>query len=426
MRLVVAGQTDVGQSRGHNEDFLLKDHESGLYVVCDGMGGHAAGEVASETAACAIDEYVRANIDSVRAYDGSDDSLAAACDVLRRAIEHANDRVREVAASAKGRPGMGTTCVSVLVLDGKGVMGHVGDSRLYMQRGGNVFQLSEDHTYVNDAVRHGLLTREQARTSPYAHAVTRGIGMGETVCVDTLIFDLLPGDSLLLCSDGLYEYFDDPPELAGLLAAEDVETLPSQLVKLANERGGKDNITALVIKSRIDEDTDRHEIQRGTQITRNLETLRFIQLFRELTPKELVVVMNAFREAQVDAGRDVIEEGDKSENLYLIVEGECDVMRRGELITTLRAGSQFGEMALLNRRPRTATVRARTDVRLLALSRHDFNQVIRKDNAIAAKLLWKLAQSLSLRLDDLYLLRDSDADQSRRTQKLKMLSPFSD
>jgi serine/threonine protein phosphatase PrpC len=424
MKLVAFGKTDVGKSRGHNEDFMLKDHELGLYGVCDGMGGHASGEVASETAARALDSFVREHIDVVRGYDGTPEALDRARDMLREAVEYANAKVREAPSEGKGRPGMGTTCVCLLLLGNKGIMGHVGDSRLYMHRDGKVYQLSEDHTYVNDAIRHGLMTPEQAAASPYAHAVTRGLGMGEMVCVDTLAFDVSPGDSFLLCSDGLYEYFENNREIAQFLGDDDTEQLPDRLVGMANERGGKDNITAVVIKSRIDANTDRMAIHRGTQISTNLKTLQFIGLFQELSPKELVRVLNAFHDAEFDAGQTIIGEGETSENLYVIVEGECEVARRGEEITTLLAGSHFGEMALLNRRPRTATVKAKTPVRLLALSRHDFNRVIRQDNGLAAKLLWKLAQSLSLRLDDLYLMRETEAEMSRKTQRLQILSPF--
>ena len=104
------------------------------------------------------------------------------------------------------------------------------DSRLYLSRAGQVYQLSEDHTYVNDAIRHGLMTPEQAASSPYAHAVTRGIGMGEMVCVDTMVFDVTPNDSFLLCSDGLYDYFENNREIAEFLGADDTEQVPGRLV----------------------------------------------------------------------------------------------------------------------------------------------------------------------------------------------------
>jgi serine/threonine protein phosphatase PrpC len=423
MKLAVFGQTDVGKSRSHNEDFLLKDHELGLYAVCDGMGGHAAGEVASETAAQSLDEYVRAHKATIDAYDGTEETVEDVRALLRNAIEHANTRVREVAQSDKGKPGMGTTCVSMIVLGGKAVMGHVGDSRLFMFRDGKVYQLSEDHTYVNDAIRHGLMTREQALASPFAHAVTRGVGMSDTIAVDTLVFDVLPGDNFLLCSDGMYEYFENNQEVAKFLSEDSAEELPGRLVGMANDRGGKDNITALLVRAEDDAE-DGLSVRRKTQVSTNMRTLRFISLVQELTSSELVRVLNAFNDARFDAGQNIIEEGDTSEHLYVIVEGECSVMRHGEHMALLQAGSHFGEMALLNRRPRTATVRAKTDVRLLALSRHDFNSVIRQDSTIAAKFLWKLAQSLSLRLDDVYLLRDQDAEAAKRTQRIAVLSPF--
>jgi hypothetical protein len=242
------------------------------------------------------------------------------------------------------------------------------------------------------------------------------------VVVDTMVIDILPGDSFLLCSDGLHEYFDGGPEIARFLADDDAAAVPQRLVDMANERGGKDNVTALVIKA---QDDDEHVLARTSRVHSNFNTLRFIGLFQELSDQELLRVLAAFREAQFDAGQLVIREGDTSENLFVIVDGECEIYRHEESITVLQAGSHFGEMALLNRRPRAATVMARTDVRLLALARVDFNRLIVQDPALATKLLWKLAQALSLRLDDLYLLHDADAEAGRRTQRIEILSPFS-
>jgi len=195
MHVSVAGMTDVGRARGHNEDFMLQDEELGLFVVCDGMGGHAAGDVASRTAAEAIRDYVQQRRTLLGAFDGSEQSTIAVRNLLREAIEHASRAVFELASQEQGRHGMGTTCISMLTLGGKGVMGHVGDSRLYCHRDGVVYQLSEDHTYLNDAVKSGMMTLEQASESPYAHMITRGVGVQESVTVDTFVFDVLPGDT---------------------------------------------------------------------------------------------------------------------------------------------------------------------------------------------------------------------------------------
>ncbi|MCB0969637.1 MAG: serine/threonine-protein phosphatase, partial [Ilumatobacter sp.] len=137
------GETDVGRSRTHNEDFILVEPDLGLFLVCDGMGGHAAGEVASETAGKAVHRHVASNSHVIAEFDGSPSACEAVEGVLRAAIQAASAEVFDLARSGQGRHGMGTTCIALIVVGGKGFMGHVGDSRMYMVRGGRVWQLSQ-------------------------------------------------------------------------------------------------------------------------------------------------------------------------------------------------------------------------------------------------------------------------------------------
>ena len=243
------GSTDVGRKRQHNEDALLVDPELGLFLVADGMGGHAAGEVASARAV----EVVRGQLAGGRqaledlSRAATPEARAAAAALVETAVQRACAEVYRLAAADPSKRGMGTTLVSLVVAGNKAVVGHVGDSRVYLLRSGQCHRLTEDHTLVAAQVKAGTLTREQAQASQFRNVITRAVGIQESVQVDTLMVDLLPRDTFLLCTDGLYGYLPDE-ELAPLLANGAAKDLPARLIGLANERGGRDNITAVVVR----------------------------------------------------------------------------------------------------------------------------------------------------------------------------------
>lgn len=429
VQIIAHGTTDVGRVRQLNEDHLLVDAELGLYLVCDGMGGHAAGDLASRTAAETVREYLvqrRSTLEAIARGEKSADEAAA---LLRHGIQSASARVHELGQAEAARRGMGTTCTALLVLGGKGVMGHVGDSRLYLTRGAQIYQLSEDHTFVQEALRRGMLTPQQAAESQHHNILTRAVGPSPSVLVDTLVFDVLPGDTMLLCSDGLHGYFKNASELLGALAPERLDEIGSRLVATANERGGSDNITTIVTRARATAPEAQEQSERAERVNSALEALGHVVLFSELDMKELVKVSNAFRPIELEADQVVVHEGEVSETLFVIVKGAAKVTRNGVDVAILRAGDHFGEMALLSRRPRTATVRTLRQSRLYALERDRFFHLLKSDPVIAAKFLWRLAQTLSLRMDDMYVLQERSAqaeqDAKRMTKKYGLFpSPF--
>jgi serine/threonine protein phosphatase PrpC len=399
VHIVAVGKTDVGQKRDHNEDALLLEPELGLFVVCDGMGGHAAGEVASAHAVKTVQRVLAEHkglIDEARAENAeSRDRLVT---VVEMAVNTACSEIFSMATTDHGKAGMGTTLVMVLVVGGKGLMAHVGDSRLYMVRSGQIHQLSEDHSYTSELVKRGKMSREQARTSPYANVITRAVGIQKNVQVDTLMFDIIPGDTFLLCSDGLHGYFDDPNDLADALSQSDHEKIPDALITTANTRGGKDNITALIMRAVADEGDKALEEARATEINLKLDTLKKIPLFRFLTYQELVKVLNITYLESYDSGSIIVKEGDTGEELYVILAGRVVVTRQGQEIVELHPGVHFGEMALVDQSPRSATVTAREATRLLVVQRRSFYTLIRKEPVLAVKLLWSFVQVLSRRL----------------------------
>jgi serine/threonine protein phosphatase PrpC/CRP-like cAMP-binding protein len=406
VQIAAFSATDVGRSRTTNEDSHLVDAALGLFMVCDGMGGHAAGEIASQKAC----ETVQAELTRARArleaVARGEQPIDVASGLLRDAVMTASATIYELGARDKTKRGMGTTCCSLLVLGSKAVMAHVGDSRLYLLRQGQLYQMSDDHSFLAEAIKHGVLTEAQAAESTHRNMVTRAVGPQASVQVDLLVFDVLPSDTLLLCSDGLHQYTPNALELVQLLGAGAVQATANKLVQLANERGGVDNITAVLLHAEAEHDSSQVDSQRASEVHAQFDAMRSIELFRDMTLPELARILHVAQTVDVPAGQLLVREGDTTESLYVIVDGAVRVQRDGQTVADLASGCHFGEMALLSQRPRTATVIARVPSRLLVLERSAFFGLVQQEPTIASKFLWKLAQTLSLRLDDVYLVQE--------------------
>ncbi len=247
------GDTDVGRKRKANEDAYLVDEPMGLYVVCDGMGGHAAGEVASQEAVDSIYGMVKRGMKDLPSLLAHPPGTAAHTEaafkhrrLLESALQAAAYMVYSMAEADRGRRGMGTTATTMLVREGFAVFGQVGDSRIYRFREGVLDQLTEDHTLVAWQVKHGLITEEEAAFSPQRNVITRAIGSADHVEVDTGLFAIAKGDRFVLCSDGLHGYLE--PHDEEIFDSAPAHMLPRVLIDLANGRGGKDNITVICVE----------------------------------------------------------------------------------------------------------------------------------------------------------------------------------
>jgi hypothetical protein len=294
---------------------------------------------------------------------------------------------------------MGTTLTSLLVVGATGLMAHVGDSRLYLCRSGQLHLLTDDHTYAAELERRGQLTPLESEQSRYAHALTRAVGLAESVQVDLLQFDLFAGDVLLLCSDGLSNSVK-ADELLSILTSEEPVEAAERLVGLATRRQAPDNITAVVIKVALDAHINASERTQLTDLQRSLEALRYVSMFQYLSLKELVKVMERFTLETVDKGDVVVRQDDTGQQFFVLLEGSLRVTKSGLELRRLEPGTHFGEMALLDDRPRSATVTALERSRLLRIEQASFIDMMRQDDVLASKLLWTLAQVLSMRLDD--------------------------
>ncbi len=246
MKPAAFGLTDVGLRREKNEDAFLVDPAMNLYAVADGMGGHAAGEIASRIAVEALEESMRGG--------GFDPRSAAPQDASRQleaSFTEANRRICDSIQFHDEQRGMGTTLVALLALPGKAVLAHVGDSRAYLVRRGKLARLTSDHSWVNEQVKLGLLSDDDAQRHPMRNIVTRALGSRPEVGMDVLVEEMLPGDVFLLCSDGLNTMLSDA-EIRTLLLSHTgrPEAACRALVEAANDRGGEDNVTVVVVEPR--------------------------------------------------------------------------------------------------------------------------------------------------------------------------------
>jgi serine/threonine protein phosphatase PrpC len=387
------GLSDIGRRRKLNEDSMLVAPELGLFAVADGMGGAAAGEVASQRAVEVVRAYIAERIQVLRelAADPTPERGAAAARLVQEAIQTACADISNMAAKDVRLRGMGTTFVGLACAGDRAVVAHVGDSRLYLSRRGDLHLLTEDHTLVAEQIKAGQLEPENAGNSPFKGVLTRALGAHESVQVDTLVLELLPGDTFLLCSDGLHGYIPDE-ELAGHLAHGPAERLPGELVTFANERGGRDNITAVVVTA---EDSGAEE--EAASIAR-IDALTRIPLFEHLTYREKNELLSIAHARTYGAGAVIVREGDPGGDLFVILDGEVSVEQHGLPIATLRNGGHFGEMGLVDAGPRSASVRATTPIRAMVLTRDGVLGVMQREPTLAVKLLWAFVQVLSQRL----------------------------
>ena len=389
--------TDVGKVRDHNEDNFLVDKKLALFVVADGMGGHAAGEVASAIAVRSVHEEVKKERDTVMGYAAQPRASTPrqVVAVLEHAVQKACARIHEEAQNDPAKRGMGTTLSALLVIGQQGFIAHVGDSRIYLMRGGRVQQVTEDHTVYNELIKRGKLSREQIEKVAQKNAITRAVGVYERVEVDTLVVEVLPGDCFCLCSDGLAGYLDGPQELAPLLALEG-NAAPKALMDLANDRGGKDNITAILVKLGAEGAVDDN---RARLLNLKRDILAKMPIFARLTERELLRVMQAVEVRAYQPNDLIIQEGTKGDELFIVLTGKVRVQRGEQLLTYLGPGEHVGEMALIRSVPRSATVKAEGEAELIAIRRADFFEILRKEHELAVKMLWQFLGVLADRLD---------------------------
>jgi serine/threonine protein phosphatase PrpC len=388
--IIAHAVTSDGNVREHNEDSYHIDTERGIFIVADGMGGHAAGEVASALAVRTVKTAWSSAVTQRRAKEyaetGDAESRIQLLKAVSQGVEDAHAAILKVASGDEGKKGMGTTFTGMLVAGGDAVFAHAGDSRAYLVRDGFAIQLSEDHTVVARLEAAGLrgsdLTQDPAR---WQGVLTNALGLGEGTRVATFIVPLYSGDRLLLCSDGVYEYVSE--EEVGTIMVESPSPARSaqKYVDIALERGGADNATALVIKV-VEAGETRIPIE---QQQRDEAVLEVSPLLSELTPRERLRALRIATPQQFDEGRAIptVALGDRV--AYLILDGAAtradgSIARAGDLL--------YPDALVEGGATSVDPGRAATAVRVLLLRRGDFLELTDDDSELGIKLFDALAR----------------------------------
>jgi serine/threonine protein phosphatase PrpC len=397
MRITAAGRTDVGRQRDHNEDACLIDQDLGLYIVCDGMGGHAAGEIASQETVRFVQESLRRQRVVLSDYIKTPtfEQRTRVLRLVEWAVQEACAHVYTMGQSDPEKKGMGTTIAMLLTLGEAAVIAHAGDSRVYLIRDYQAHQLTEDHSLVWHMLKTGRLTKEEAAHWPYSNVITRCVGTKPTVQAETLFVECMAHDRFLLCSDGFHNYLQCEEDLVRMSARLPLEDLVRTCIVLANESGGSDNITVVAIQV---DTVQRTGGEAGVSVTRKIEALKRIRLFRLCDAHELVKVLNIVHVRSYEPGDVIIAEDTVGDDFFILVSGKVEVVKKGQVLITLGPGAPFGETALLERATRSATVQALEPTKAMLIHGHDFYAMLEQEPAMAVKLLRSFVLAMHQRL----------------------------
>ncbi len=385
-----SGATDLGKKRQHNEDSFVINNSLGLYVVADGMGGHAAGEIASRLAVQSIEAHLQTKSGLINDYQQAAASQSDVLQVISEAITLANETIYAAAAKDSTKQGMGTTVTVLWILaNDQGTtafVGHVGDSRVYVHRDTLCYFVTKDHSLASELIERGDLTPKDLTLPQYRkvqNAVTRAVGIRPKVEVDIFDIALLAGDTLLVCSDGLYNHLSQETLAETLLRP--IEGLPEYLIALANKDGGKDNITAVTV--RLSEGEKKP--QKNALLIRSL---RLAPVLKTLSAQELdlVATFAAVIEKKADSllfGPDYQEKA--SDALWLLMAGSVTVEGFG--VPTRRAGQSvsqgFINPVVFFAEQDIAACHCTTSCQLLRFAKDGFRQLEQHHPRLLAKLL---------------------------------------
>lgn len=383
-------RTDVGLKRRHNEDSLLAAEEYGVFVVADGVGGRKAGELASAITVNTFQSFAPRLKEAVDAFavNSGREHRNAVLELLDQAANVASRRVFE-AAMATGRQGMTTTLVAAVVGGGAVFLVHVGDSRAYLLREGQLRQLTEDHSMVNELLRSGGVNDTDATLGRYRNVITRAVGLHPHVRTDTLHVELLDGDRILLCTDGLSDMVP-PGVLLEHAAHPSVAQAVDGLIEAALEAGGRDNVTVIAIEPEA--------LLEAEAVAARARVMERLFLFEDLPFHARLRVGRIVSDQFVSPRQIIVRQGELGGTLYVVVQGVFGVLIDGEEVAELRSGEHFGELSLVDAEPRSATIVARSFGHLLRIERDALHEFCQLEPALGNLLLWKLIATLSTRL----------------------------
>lgn len=393
--IVGAAETNVGKVRDHNEDAHFIDPEAGIFIVCDGMGGHAAGEVASALAVSTIRE--RWSSDAMLAAttrwleEGTHESRKQLMQAIQRGVIDAHEAIVAEAARDRGKTGMGTTLVGALVVGGDIVFAHCGDSRAYLVRDGIAMQLTEDHTLLARLLAAGIDVDVEGDGQRFKSMLTNALGIGHECKVSTFVVPIADGDRFLLCSDGITEYVREHEIGEVLTTSPSPARAAQRLIDLALERGGGDNATALVVRVLEAGETARPpELLRREQ-----QAIQACPLWAKVTPQQRLRALRIALPREYPVGEKLPAHTLGDRVAWIVLEGELlqDGYLRGP-------GALIYPEALLADRPlpdKEGLAVTQSEVRALAMRADDFRELCDDDPELGEALLAALANEIAMR-----------------------------
>lgn len=389
--------TDVGNVKPINEDSAQSMPEQGLFVVADGVSGRDAGEVASQTLVEEFSARAPALMEKIKLKDPlhNDEDREELLHELVSLIDEINGVVYQVGQQPEYKGGIATTVVAMLLWQNAAFVAHVGDSRIYLVRNKKIFRITEDHTYAELLKKqHGTGALPERLNRRYSHVLTRSIGSHPHVDVDVVFFDFYAGDRFLMCTDGLTDYLGGQ-ELLQMMISQPTDTVAQSLVMEAKARGGRDNITAIFID--VQEVANQHKTLSLPQMDtlKKVDFLGELVLFNELTTLELLRVLRVVYEQSYEDGDKVVSEGEPSGSIYLLVEGQVEVMRHGKVLATLESGDHFGELSMFEGATSSVDVVSKGKALVFAVPHQHFKTMISEDPLLGNKLLWNITYQLA-------------------------------
>lgn len=399
MHVLSYGRTDLGCTRKNNEDAYVCDAKLELFVVCDGLGGHQAGEVASRACVDMIQQCVAENVFRKEAYlkERSVANRLALGQVLEQAVQRANLRVRQLASATPEHNGMGTTVVAVWIAGDFATIAHVGDSRAVLCRGAETQVLTRDHKVGVEMMAQGIWTAEEAKKSAFAETLSRAVGAADYAQADILQVEMLPEDTFLICTDGFHRYWDKDNELPTYVRNASKDQWAQSAVDFARNLGGADNITAVVLHVVQDKQTDVR-MNLAIDAMRKGEVMGKVPLFRYLNYSDVTKLLAVASVQPFPKGAIIIQEDSVGEEMSIICSGSALVTKGGQTLAQLTKGDVFGEMSICDNAKRSASVVAAEPAVLMTLKRADLLPLFRRDSQLAVKFLWALNQDLNHRL----------------------------
>ena len=386
MRIEGIGITDVGLRRTINEDFIFADNDLHLYMVCDGVGGGGNGDIASKMAAETVSQHLHKH-DSIFQEFYKSGNITILEGLLKNAIQEACSAVFNAAHKNPKLSGMASTLTAVLFINDKAILGHVGDSRLYLARNNQVYAVTEDHTLGHEVRERRSMSEEDIKKNKLDHILNRSIGYFKSVEVDTLVFDILPGDELVLCSDGLHNYLRNPVQLLPMLEHDEVNSCLKEMVQFAIKGGGSDNISVLIIQAKLEDSIYMGFDSGRNELLNDFSVLSSIYLFKDLNFIRINRLLNVCETMQFNSGETIKNLNERVTGVYIIYSGKVETETKDKDIKLLSKGRIFGQASLMMEYTVPFEIRAKTTCVLLHVSSHHYKKLCRNHPKFGVKLL---------------------------------------